>query len=100
MTRSEARRTLVAYDIPDDKRRVRVAKALQAFGDRVQYSVFIVDASPVRLARMKREVSDIIKFDEDSLLMCDLGPCSSKTSERFTVLGRSRDITDVDSFIL
>lgn len=29
-----------AYDIADDKKRARVAKVLEAVGDRVQYSVF------------------------------------------------------------
>ena len=32
---------LVAYDIPDDRRRARVAKVLLRFGPRVQYSVFL-----------------------------------------------------------
>ena len=31
---------VVAYDIPDDRRRTRVAKVLEDYGDRVQYSVF------------------------------------------------------------
>jgi CRISPR-associated protein Cas2 len=34
---------LVAYDIPDDRRRARVAKALLRFGRRVQYSVFLTE---------------------------------------------------------
>lgn len=33
---------LVAYDIPDDRRRKKVAKALARLGRRVQYSVFLV----------------------------------------------------------
>lgn len=33
---------LVAYDIPDDRRRTRVSKALVRMGQRVQYSVFLV----------------------------------------------------------
>lgn len=31
---------LVAYDIPDDRRRAKVAKVLLRFGRRVQYCVF------------------------------------------------------------
>jgi CRISPR-associated protein Cas2 len=31
---------VVSYDIPDTKRRTKLAKALEDFGDRVQYSVF------------------------------------------------------------
>mgnify|MGYP002748130839 FL=1 len=43
MRRDDTRRTLIAYDIPDDKRRGRIAKLLLTYGDRIQYSVFIVD---------------------------------------------------------
>jgi CRISPR-associated protein Cas2 len=31
---------LVSYDIPDDRRRTRLAKLLKDYGGRVQYSVF------------------------------------------------------------
>ncbi|MEW6376162.1 MAG: CRISPR-associated endonuclease Cas2, partial [Thermodesulfobacteriota bacterium] len=31
---------VVSYDIPDDQRRIKIAKILEDFGDRVQYSVF------------------------------------------------------------
>jgi CRISPR-associated protein Cas2 len=31
---------VVSYDITDDKRRVRMAKTLLGYGQRVQYSVF------------------------------------------------------------
>lgn len=34
------RRLVVAYDIVDDRRRERVARVLQDYGVRVQYSVF------------------------------------------------------------
>jgi CRISPR-associated protein Cas2 len=35
-------RYLVCYDVPDARRRVRLAKCLDDFGTRVQYSVFEV----------------------------------------------------------
>jgi len=31
---------VIAYDITDDKRRRKLAKFLEGYGDRVQYSVF------------------------------------------------------------
>ena len=36
-------RTLVSYDISDDKRRRKVCKILEGYGYRVQYSVFECD---------------------------------------------------------
>lgn len=52
---------VVAYDIPDDSRRLAVANALEDFGDRVQRSVFEVrfaddDELELLLARLVREI--------------------------------------------
>lgn len=100
MTRRDVRRTLVAYDIPNDKRRARVAKALSGYGDRVQYSVFVVDASPARTARMRRAVGALIDDREDSVLMCDLGLASAISGDRFAYMGVHRAITDSESFVV
>lgn len=97
MSRADVRRLLVAYDIPADARRSRLAKALSAYGDRVQYSVFVVDAAPVRIARLRRRLEDIMVEEEDSVLMCDLGPATGVAEYRFTTLGRQRAITHADS---
>ncbi len=40
------RRWLIAYDISLDERRTRIAHLLESYGDRVQYSVFVVDLRP------------------------------------------------------
>ena len=100
MSRRDARLHLIAYDIPDDKRRARVAKALGAYGDRVQYSVFVVDAAPVRLARLEREVDALIHPEADSVLLCDLGPTAGVEEDRFTWIGRRRQVTGPSSFIV
>lgn len=36
----EQRSYLIAYDVKDDRRRSHVAKLLQSYGERMQYSVF------------------------------------------------------------
>lgn len=41
-------RILIAYDIPDNRRRQRVAKTLLRFGRRVQYSVFLAGRGSAR----------------------------------------------------
>ncbi|BBX73995.1 CRISPR-associated endonuclease Cas2 [Mycobacterium shinjukuense] len=92
MSRSDARRFLIAYDIPDDRRRDRLAKRLERHGDRVQYSVFVVDASPARIARLKNEISTIIVTALDSVLLCDLGLVQNVDHGRFAFIGRSRPI--------
>jgi CRISPR-associated protein Cas2 len=67
------RRHLIAYDVTDDRRRTRIASYLSAHGDRVQYSVFVMDCRPAKLIRLRARLTELIKADEDSILLCDLG---------------------------
>ena len=91
--RDDVRRVLVAYDVPSDRRRTRVAKTLLKYGDRIQYSVFVVDAAPAKLLRMRGELEGVIKTDEDSVLLCDVGLLSSVDEQRFSYVGLTRAIT-------
>lgn len=58
---------LVSYDIPDDKSRTRLAKAIRDFGDRVQYSVFECILDEALFLRMTDRISSIIDMEEDSV---------------------------------
>jgi CRISPR-associated protein Cas2 len=58
---------VVCYDIPDDKRRNSVAKALEGFGERVQKSVFECNVSPELYEKMKKRVQKRIKPEEDAV---------------------------------
>lgn len=99
MTKRDRSRILVCYDIVDDQRRVRLAKTLESYGDRVQYSVFVVDGTPVVLNRMRRAVEEVADLRVDSLLFCDLGAVTSIESSRFIYLGRQRPLTGPSSFV-
>ena len=91
--RDDVRRVLVAYDVPSDRRRSRVAKKLLKYGDRIQYSVFVVDAAPAKLMRMRGELDDVIDPEEDSVLLCDVGLLSSVDAQRFSYVRLTRTIT-------
>lgn len=56
---------VVAYDIADDKRRDRVAKILEGFGERVQYSVFECRLDRVQYLRLRHALEDVILAEED-----------------------------------
>ena len=58
-----------------------------------QYSVFVVDAVPAKLLRMRGELEGVIKTDEDSVLLCDVGLLSSVDEQRFSYVGLTRTIT-------
>jgi CRISPR-associated protein Cas2 len=100
MSRNDVRRFLVAYDIPSDRRREQLAKCLERHGDRVQYSVFVVDASPARMIRLRVEISAILHAQEDSVLICDLGLFQHVHDGRFEFLGRSPPITPGDFIVV
>ena len=57
---------VICYDIPDDKRRNRVGKLLEGYGNRVQKSVFECDLKPDNLSTLKLRLGKMIK-KEDTL---------------------------------
>ncbi|HDT11495.1 MAG TPA: CRISPR-associated endonuclease Cas2, partial [bacterium] len=63
---------LVCYDICEPKRLKRVAKTLERFGIRIQYSFFQVDAPPGIINKMKSEVLEIIEKREDRFFIYPL----------------------------
>ena len=100
MTAIQPRRYLIAYDIGDDKRRSQVARILQGYGDRVQYSVFVVDIKPAKIVRLKAELAAILDSQVDSVLVGDLGQVSDAAKRHFEYVGRMRPVTDRDSFVI
>jgi CRISPR-associated protein Cas2 len=67
------RRYLVSYDIRDEKRLRAVAKCAEAFGERIQYSLFICDLDGMELVEMQGQLHALIAHHEDSLLIVHLG---------------------------
>jgi len=88
-----ARRHLIAYDVADDRRRTRIANYLGGHGDRVQYSVFLIDCRPARLIRIRARLGELINAKEDSILICDLGLAARAADESMQYLGTYRVIT-------
>lgn len=58
---------VVSYDIVDDKRRNKVAKTLENFGARVQYSVFECELDAAALKRLGDRLGRLIAKEEDSV---------------------------------
>lgn len=64
---------VVAYDIPDDRRRTKVAKVLEGYGERLQYSVFECRLTKVQYLRLREGLRELILPDEDAVsfyLLC------------------------------
>ncbi|MDO5067816.1 MAG: CRISPR-associated endonuclease Cas2 [Propionibacteriaceae bacterium] len=58
---------LAAYDVSEDQRRAQLAALLQALGDRIQYSVFLLNTTSEELDHIKTRAAEIIDEDTDSL---------------------------------
>lgn len=95
------RRMLVAYDIVEDRRRDRVAVALQEHGERLQYSVFVVDGRPASFVRLKAKLAGLIDTDSDAIMFCDLGPRETAIQRVISHIGvQRRPASDDDALIL
>jgi CRISPR-associated protein Cas2 len=80
-------RYLVSYDIAHPKRLRRVAKVLEGFGVRLQYSVFECPLDDLRLAQAKAELHDVIHHDEDQVLFVSLGPAAGDATLVIEAMG-------------
>lgn len=81
-----ARRTfyVIAYDISDNRRRLKVAKLLDSLGFRVQGSVFEGYLTVQEIERLTRALKNAIQLDKDSLR---LYPLCESCRGKVTLLG-------------
>lgn len=71
----------ISYDIANQKRLHKVAKTLENFGIRIQFSFFECEMPKEKLDELKSALLKIIDKKEDSLLIYPLcEDCASKTT--------------------
>jgi CRISPR-associated protein Cas2 len=80
-------RYLVSYDIAHPKRLRRVAKVMEGFGVRLQYSVFECPLDEMRLAQAKAALQGVINHDEDQVLFVSLGPAAGDATLIIEAMG-------------
>jgi CRISPR-associated protein Cas2 len=71
---------LVVYDIPDDKRRTKLATFLEGYGRRVQYSVFECFMDMAKMKKLHKAIERRVKPEEDSVRLYWITPDSFKRS--------------------
>jgi CRISPR-associated protein Cas2 len=85
---------VVSYDITDNKRRSRIAKALKGYGFRVQDSVFECHPDEREYEEMKKELEKLALKEDDSLRYYQLcGNCQLKV--QVVGIGEVTDEEDV-----
>jgi CRISPR-associated protein Cas2 len=87
----------VAYDVPDDRRRTRLAKVLEDFGHRVQDSVFECLLTADQTAALHRRIRGEIDEQADSVRIYRI---CAECAERVEVLGWGTVSEDPDVYIL
>ena len=85
---SNERTYIVTYDISNAKRWRRVFKAMHGFGEWLQLSVFQCRLSRRRRAELETQLREIIKADEDHVLVIDIGP-AEKTDIAVMSIGKT-----------
>jgi len=89
---------VVAYDICDDRRRTKVAKILEDFGDRAQYSVFEMDLDcSERFDELRRRLDGVINPAADGVRAYFL--CKA-CRDKVMLLGRGQIYRDEDVYVI
>lgn len=78
---------IVSYDIMNPKRLQRVNKKMKGFGEPLHYSVFRCDLTPKGRVEMIAALTDLIKQNEDRIMIIDLGPAEGSVERRIEFLG-------------
>lgn len=88
---------VVSYDIPEDKRRAKVLKALKNFGLHVQYSVFECHLNAAEYKRLRQTLNPLIDRHRDNVRFYVL--CEEDVKKR-KVWGRERVETKIRNWYL
>jgi CRISPR-associated protein Cas2 len=88
---------IVAYDISDPKRLRKVATACEDYGYRKQFSVFLCRLSATDIVRLRNRLYDLIKRDEDQVLLI---PLCGKCVNQIEALGRPTEEADAKDVVV
>ena len=58
---------VIIYDIPDNKRRTKLSKFLEGYGQRAQWSVFECFLSLEEMRKLYQKVKKLVKPSEDNV---------------------------------
>lgn len=91
---AERIRYLLAYDIRDPKRLRRVHKLAKAWGEPLQYSVFVCDLTKMERTAMRSDLMTLMNLEEDSVSFFDLGTPNGRGLKCIEFIGTRRALPD------
>jgi len=83
----EIKSYIVSYDIMDAKRLHTVHKTMKGFGDPIHYSVFRCNLSEKGKIELMAALTEIVKHDQDRIMIVDLGPLDGRVDDRIDFIG-------------
>ncbi len=83
----EIKSYIVSYDIMDAKRLHTVHKTMKGFGDPIHYSVFRCNLSEKGKIELMAALTEIVKHDQDRIMIVDLGPLEGRVDDRIDFIG-------------
>ncbi len=87
---------VIAYDISDDRRRTQVARMLEGYGERVQYSVFEAWLDDAELKRVRQRLERVVKEEGTVRIYSLCATCREKAA----VLGQGERTDELDLLII
>ena len=75
---------LIAYDVRDPKRLRKVAKILEGYGTRIQYSIFRCRLDRESLEKLHWELNQTMEKEDDLLVMPMCAACAAKVPRHST----------------
>lgn len=86
---------IIAYDIADNKRRLRVAKTLESWGYRIQESVFQLRLDTATLARVRSSLAALISEGDDVIHIYPICSSCADCADCADILGAAIALDDV-----
>ncbi len=86
---------LISYDICGDKKRRNIAKELENYGKRVQYSVFECDLDKAKFNELYQKLIKLMN-DGESLDSVRIYSICKNCMDKTVIIGSSQSSNDVD----
>ena len=88
---------LITYDIENNKRRKKVSDELEAYGYRVNFSVFECELNQTKFKKLKTKLEELVNKKTDSLRFYHI--CENCTYKSFELCNRE-DIFETKEYFL
>ena len=88
---------LITYDIEDDKKRKKISDELEAYGYRVNYSVFECELNQTKLKKLIEKLEELVDRKYDSLRFYHI--CENCLPKSFELSNKKEIFEKKDFFI-